>query len=330
MNTGERQVVHGDALVLATGSKPFILPVEGIDNDRLITSKELLGLESLPKSITIIGGGVIGMEFGVLLNDFGVQVTIIEYARNLLPAIDSAIGKRLKSVAAKKGIQILTGCKVTGFKNMEEGIITLYEDKKGVQECPADYALMAVGRTGRFDADTMDELGVQHNGKFVQVDGSFQTSVQNIYAIGDLNGISLLAHAAYDQGRQLMAHLLKGRAVVNKAIPACVFTSPEIGTIGMSEEAAKDQGLVFKTEKTLFSSNGKAQAMGETLGFIKTLVDSEDKLIGCHIMGPHAADIIHYASIAMAGGMTVAALKEIIYAHPTLGELFGDNMMQYE
>ncbi len=326
---GTLQLIEGEAIVLATGSKPFVHEFPGVNSGLVLTSKDLLGLKALPETITIVGGGVIGMEFGVLLCNFGVQVTILEYAKNLLPLIDSGIGKRLKSVVSKKGIIVQTGAKVTGFEDLGDHVKTIYEDKKGVQEVISDYALMSIGRVGKYDVINMDEQGIVHDQRFVHVDSQFMTNMNNIYAIGDVNGQSLLAHSAYDQGRQLMEHLILGKHVQNKRVPGCVFTSPEIGTIGVTEDEAKASGIVYRSQKTLYSTSGKALAMGETVGFIKTLVDEDQVLIGCHVFGPHASDIVHYGCVAMEVGMKVEQLKNIIFAHPTLGELFSDNMRQY-
>lgn len=326
---GSVQVVDGDAIVLATGSKPVLPSFPGVESPLVLTSKDLLALDTLPETITIVGGGVIGMEFGVLLSNFGVQVTILEYAKHLLPSIDSAIGKRLKSLVSKQGIKVQVGAKVTGFEDLGKEVKIIYEDKKGLHDLVSDYTLLAIGRIGRFDRSNLNEHGIIHNERFVQVDDHYETNLNKVYAIGDVNGQSLLAHAAYDQGRQVMAYLLQGKAVQVKQVPACVFTSPEIGVIGLSEDEAKQLGVAFSSQKTLYSTSGKALAMGESTGFIKTLVDEGGQLLGCHIFGPHASDIVHYASIAMEGKMTVEQLKNIIFAHPTLGELFSDNMRQY-
>jgi len=326
---GSITLVKGDVIVLATGSKPFVPQFPGGDSQHLLTSKDLLSLEKLPTTITIVGGGVIGMEFAVLLNAFGVQVTVLEYAKNLLPLIDSAISKRLKSIISKKGITVYTGAKVTGFEDVGHRLKVIYEDKTGVHELISDKALMSIGRVGRYDLDNMDEQGIQHNERFVQVDDQLMTSLQGIYAIGDVNGQSLLAHAAYDQGRQVMECIILERPVQKRLVPACVFTNPEIATVGLSEDEAKVQAIAYTCQRTLYSTSGKALAMDASTGFIKTLVSEKGLIIGFHVFGEHASDLVHYGSIAMEGKMTVEQLKNIIFAHPTLGELFSDNMRQY-
>lgn len=323
------QEIDCSHIVLATGSKPFMPSFPGVHNERVLTSRTLLGLNTLPKSLSIVGGGVIGMEFAVLLQNFGVQVTVLEYAQNLLPLLDSALGKRLKSFVTKSGVQVITQAEVVGFESADSSVRVLYQDKKGEHSVQSDYALMAIGRIGNFDCQMLDEQSIHHSERFIRVNEHYETSVQNIYAIGDVNGQSLLAHSAYDQAHQLMDNLLNGMNVKVKPIPSCVFTSPEIASIGFSEEDAKKQSLNYTVQKTLYSNSGKALAMGEGSGFIKTLADENGLIIGCHILGAHSSDLIHYASIAMTAQMNISELKSIIFAHPTLGELFSDNMHQF-
>lgn len=318
--------VSGDIIILATGSKPSIPTfVDQTGSSSILTSKDLLQMMTYPEKIVIVGGGVIGMEFACILNDFGTDVTVLEYAPNLLPSVDSAVGKRLKSILTKDGITIETGAKVSVV--VEDHIV--YENKKGGQTLESECTLIAVGRQGLYDEVMCDRMSIDHNGRFITVDDCFQTTSEGIYAIGDVNGLSLLAHSAYDQARQLIDYLEDGRIPIKKSVPACVFTTPEIGTVGVSESEAKDKGIDYRTEKTLYSSSGKALAMKESTGFIKSIVDNNDKLIGLHIMGVHASDLIHYGSMAIASGMTVNEMKKIIFAHPTIGELFSDNLYQY-
>ncbi len=321
--------VSCDLIILATGSKPILLDVEGVHNPRVLTSKGILSLEKLPSSLTVVGGGVIGIEFAGIYNRLGVQVSVLEFENRILPGLDSALGKRLKSILTKDGIKVLTGAKVSAFTEMNERVQTIYEDKKGVHHIESDYVLMAVGRQGDFERTMLENIGVQCDERYVHVDGLYLTSVNGIYAIGDVNGISLLAHSAYDQARQLMSYVIEGIIPSKRLIPSCVFSYPEIASIGLSEEKAVEEGIGYKSERTLFGASGKALAIGETVGFVKTLINDEGYLIGCHIMGPHASDLLHYASIAMEGNMTLEQLKGIVFAHPTLGEIFSDNLRQY-
>ncbi|MDF1617969.1 dihydrolipoyl dehydrogenase [Petrocella sp. FN5] len=328
----------GDAIVLATGSKSVIPNIKGIENERILTSKDILEMKRLPASITIVGGGVIGMEFASMLSHMGVKVSVIEYEKNILPTIDSSISKRLKSLCQQAGIDIHTGSKVIGFESLpsdmddtevNKAIRTIFLEKEKEVHIDSEYVLLSVGRMGVWDQETIEELGITHNNRFIQVDANYETSVEGIYAIGDVNGLSLLAHAAYNQGRQLMGYLLKNQNIHSPSIPGCIFTDPEIGSIGLSEEEAKEKGVKYKSQKTLYGASGKAMAMNATTGFIKSLISEDGKIMGLHILGAHSTDLIHYGIIAMEGGLTIHQLQDMVFAHPTLGELFSDHVHSY-
>ena len=331
LSDGSRQTVVGDAIVIATGSKSVTPKINGIDNERIRSSKDILEMKSLPASIAIVGGGVIGMEFASMLNHMGVKVSVIEYEKNILPTIDSSISKRLKSLCQQAGIDIHTGSKVIGFESLptENGIRTVFIEKEKEVHTDSEYVLLSVGRMGVWDQVTIENIGIAHNNRFIQVDTNYETSVEGIYAIGDVNGLSLLAHAAYNQGRQLMSYLLKNQKIHSPCIPSCIFTDPEIGSIGLSEEEAKEKDIKFKSQKTLYGASGKAMAMNATTGFIKSLISEDGKLIGLHILGAHSTDLIHYGIIAMEGGLTIHQLQDMVFAHPTLGELFSDHVHSY-
>jgi dihydrolipoamide dehydrogenase len=275
----------------------------------------------------------------------GVEVSVVEYEKTILPTIDSSVSKRLKSLCQQAGINIHTGSKVIGFESLsnddmkdiedmdgtkvENGIRTVFVEKEKEVHIDSEYVLLSVGRMGVWDQETLENMGIAHNNRFIQVDANYETSVKGIYAIGDVNGLSLLAHAAYNQGRQLMGYLLKDQNIHSPYIPSCIFTDPEIGSIGLSEEEAKEKDIKFKTQKTLYGASGKAMAMNATTGFIKSLVNEDGKLIGLHILGAHSTDLIHYGIIAMEGGLTIHQLQDMVFAHPTLGELFSDHVHSY-
>lgn len=322
---GKETSISCDEIILATGSKAIMPTFIGENNQHLVTSKDLLEMSVYPDEIVIVGGGVIGMEFAFILNDFGTKVTVLEYASNLLPSIDTAISKRLKSLCSKRGIRVETGAKVTAITNDQ---IT-YETKKGMQTIMSPCTLIALGRQGYYNQLMCDKIGLEHTKQFIKVSNCYETSIEHIYAIGDVNGHSLLAHSAYDQARQLIDYLMKGRTIKKKLIPTCIFVTPEIACVGMTEEEVKEQGIDYLTKKTLYGSSGKAMAMNEITGFVKTIVDTEGYLIGLHVLGAHASDLVHYGSIAIQGKMTISDLQEIIFAHPTIGELFSDNLNHY-
>ncbi len=325
-DNGEIAEYNADYVVMATGSKPSMPSFIKDNNTNVMTSKDILALKTLPKEIVIIGGGVIGMEFASILNHLDINVTVLEYAKNLLPNLDSGLGKRLKSIVSKNGVSVETSAKVI---EVSDNKVT-YENKKGIHTISPEAILVSVGRVGKFDQSRCDIIGIDHTSHFIKTSDNFETSVQGIYAIGDVNGRSLLAHSAYDQGRQLMSYLVNGKTIdLSKSVPSCVFVTPEVASVGISEEYAKANTISYRSQKSLYGSSGKAVAMGEITGFIKTMINDEDELIGLHILGAHATDLVHYGSIAIDQHLTIADLQSIIFAHPTLGELFSDNLHQY-
>lgn len=313
---GSGEVVVGDEhyaadrIVIATGSAPVRLPIEGAD--LAITSDELLALESLPARVTIIGGGVIGMEFACILNAFGCQVTVIEYCKEILPPFDRDIAKRLRMSLGKRGVSIIVGAAVTAIA---PGAVT-YEAKGKSVTVECDMAVMAVGRRPVVPAG-VEEAGVSVTRRGIQVDpATFETNVPGIYAIGDVNGLCMLAHAATAQGMKLL-----GEDVNLSVIPAAVFTTPECAMAGATEEQCKEAGRNVAVAKIPFRGNGKALAMGEADGLVKMIVDRDTRRIaGCHICGPHAADLIQEVSTVMSNDGTIDAILRAVHGHPTLGE----------
>lgn len=310
-------VVNGELfqapkIVIATGSEPATLPIPGAEH--AIDSTDMLNLDTLPQSLVIIGGGVIGMEFASILSEFGVNVTVIEYAPEILPAFDRETAKRLRFLLSRRGVKIITGAAVT---SIDENHCVHYQSKDKDFEISADTVLMAVGRKAVIP-DGAAELGIETGRRGIVVDDNFMTAVPGIYAIGDVNGRMMLAHVAEAQARSLF-----GEAVNLSVIPADVFTTPECAMVGATEEECKTrEGLNFKAVKSLYRANGKAAAMGEPDGFVKLIVDTDTRLVlGCHIVGAHAADIIQEVATVMASGLTVDAITSTVHAHPTLTEV---------
>lgn len=314
--TAPKTVVVGDEtytadrVIIATGSLPASLPVEGAEHT--VNSDYLLSMTSLPASMTIIGGGVIGMEFASIYNALGVDVTVVEYCREVLPAFDKDIAKRLRTALTAEGIKFLTGAQVTSIT--ADG--TTHYICKG-KECthPADMTVMAVGRRPNLP-DGLNAAGVDYTPKGIMVDhDTYETTSPGTYAIGDVNGICMLAHAASAQGRRVI-----GERIDTGVIPSAVFTVPEVAAVGLTEEACKERGLEYKAVKALLRSNGKAVSMGAEGGMVKLIVDPDGHLLGCHIMAPHAADIIHEAALAMSARLTVRDIAATVHTHPTLSE----------
>ncbi len=298
-------------IIIATGSAPAKLNVPGAE--LCIDSDQLLNLEKLPHSIAIIGGGVIGVELACVLNAFGVRVTVLEYCKELLPNFDKDISKRLKTAMSRSGINVVTSATVTGIR---EGKIVDYELKGKPCEVEADEVLMAVGRRPVLP-EGIEALGIKVERGAIVVDDNFMTSVNGIYAVGDVNARLMLAHAASAQASRVMGH-----KVNIDVVPAAAFTHPECAMVGLTEEQCKAAGMDIAVSKALFRSNGKAMSMEADDGIVKLIIDRNTrKLVGAHICGPHAADLIQEPALAMSAGLTIDAIAETIHAHPTLGEV---------
>lgn len=297
-------------IVIATGSRPALLDIPG--SSLAITSDDLLKMSELPQSVVIIGGGVIGMEFAGILHEFGVKVTVIEYCKEILPPFDRDIAKRLRTVLSRRGIDIIVDAKVT---SIEPGKVN-YERKGKPATVEAALALMAVGRHPVVP-EMPEDLGLELERGFIKVDDHMATSLPGVYAIGDVNGICMLAHAASAQG-----DIVLGECRRVDVIPATVFTSPECAMVGLTEEQSKERGMDIKVGKALFRANGKALSLGETDGLVKLIANAVDgRIIGCHIMGPHASDLIQVVSNMMALNATVDDMCRAVYGHPTLSEV---------
>ena len=318
-------VVNGEEysaknIIIATGSAPRGLPIEGAD--LAMTSDDILAMETLPKSLCIVGGGVIGMEFAAVFSTFGVEVTVIEYCKEILPPFDKDVAKRLKTVLSKRGIKIITSAAVNGITQGEDGFTVSYELKGKAQSVTAEKVLMSVGRQPVLPQG-LDAVGVTVGRRGIEVDDNMMTNVPGVYAIGDVNGRMMLAHAASAQGQRAL-HAIMGKAddIKLDIVPSAVFTVPELAMVGLTEEQCAERGLDVTVKKAFFRSNGKAVAMNETDGLLKMIVDNATRqIVGCHICGAHAADLIQEVVTAMNAGATVDLLARSIHGHPTLSEV---------
>ena len=295
-----------DNIIIATGSETKWLPIKGVDDPRVVDSTGLLQLETLPKRLTIIGAGVIGMEFASVFNRFGSEVTVIEYLKECLPALDSDIAKRLRKYLEKQGIT---------FK-----MKTAVED---IADIEADVVLMATGRKPRVQADFAN-AGIEYDErKGVAVDENFKTAVNGIYAIGDVNGKQMLAHAAEMQAVHAVNHILnKEDAIRFDIMPAAIFTTPEAACVGLTEDQLKEQGYAYECRKAFHRANGKALTMNETEGMLKLFSEPEaGRILGCHVFGAHSADMVQEVSVLMCRDTTVSQLRDMVHIHPTVNEL---------
>ncbi len=332
--TVDGQDYVGDYIIIATGSVSASLPIPGADLPGILTSREILDLEELPQRLCVIGGGVIGLEFASVFRSFGSEVTVLEYFKEILPRFDSDLSKRLKQSLGKRGIEINTQAQVTAIEE-SDGVYKVSFTRKGKEEVvEADKVLMAVGRKANVGSLNLADIGLEFTPRGIVVDEkTMQTNIPHIYAVGDINGKMMLAHAATFQGIVALDHIMGVENGIDLSVmPAAVFTSPEAASVGMTEEECKEAGIPIKALKSFFRANGKAVTMGETDGFCKVIVAAEPKegaespyepgrILGCHLYGPHASDIVQEACALITRKATIKEFEDIIHTHPTLTEV---------
>ncbi len=322
-----------DYIIIATGSVSASLPIPGADLPGILTSREILDIQEVPQRLCVIGGGVIGLEFASVFRSFGSEVTVLEYCKDILPRFDTDLAKRLKQSLGKRGIEINTQAQVTSIVMDGESFNVNFTRKGKEETVSADKVLMAVGRRANVNSLNLADAGVEFTPRGVVVNETMQTNVPHIYAIGDVNGQMMLAHAATFQGIVALDHIMGVENNIDlNVMPAAVFTSPEAASVGKTEDECKDAGIPVKCLKSFFRANGKAVTMGETDGFCKIVVAAEPKegtespyeagrILGCHLYGPHSSDIIQEACALISRKSTVEDFQSIIHTHPTLTEV---------
>ena len=329
------QEYYADYMIIATGSVSASLPIPGADLPGILTSKEILDIETVPQRLCIIGGGVIGLEFASVFRSFGSEVTVLEYCKDILPRFDTDLAKRLKQSLGKRGIDIETQAQVAGITQEADGAYKVTYLRKGKEEVvEADKVLMAVGRKANVSSLNLSDAGIDFTPRGIPVDEkTMQTNVLHIYAVGDINGKMMLAHAATFQGIVALDHIMGIENHIDlNVMPAAVFTSPEAASVGLTEDECKEKGIPVKCLKSFFRANGKAVTMAETDGFCKIVVAAEPKegqespyesgqILGCHLFGPHASDIVQEACALISRKVTLDEFKDIIHTHPTLTEV---------
>lgn len=316
-----------DYIIIATGSHSKMPPVEGINLEGVVTSTEMLDMTDVPKRLCIIGAGVIGMEFASIFNSFGSEVTVVEFLKECLPMLDNDIAKRLRQSIAHRGVTFhMQSAVKTITKQTEGGALDISFEKKGKEEhVEADMVLVATGRAANTDGLGLDVAGIEHDRKGIITDENMQTNIAGIYAIGDVNGRCMLAHAATAQGLKAVNHILGiSDGIRLDIMPSAIFTNPEAATVGLTEDQCKEKGLEYKTSKSFYRANGKAMAMNETDGVVKFITYADGRILGCHIYGAHAADLIQEVCCLMNRNATAEQLKDIIHTHPTLEEILQD------
>lgn len=300
------ETIAAKNIIIATGSSAKMPPIDDINDPRVMTSTELLQLKEQPKRLCIIGAGVIGMEFASVFNRFGTEVTVIEFLKECLPMVDSDVAKRLRKLLEKRGITFKMKTAVQHMADLD-----------------ADAILVATGRKANTEGLNLEAASIMlaPNGT-IPVDDNYQVVNSKCYAIGDVNGRQMLAHAAEMQALRVVNHIVgKKDGIRFDIMPAAIFTEPEAACVGLSEDQLKEQSIDYVCKKSFWRANGKALAMNETEGLLKLFADAEGRILGCHAFGAHAVDIIQEVSVLMCRDTTLAQLRDMVHIHPTLSEV---------
>ena len=317
---------EADSIIIATGSDVISLPGIEIDEKKIVSSTGALELSEVPKSMVVIGGGVIGLEMGTVWRRLGAEVTVVEYLDQILPGMDGEVRKESQKIFKKQGIDFKTGMKVTSAKATSKGVDLTMEPAAGGDEekMSVDIVLMAVGRKPYTDGLGLESVGVEMTDRGqIKTDETFETSVEGIYAIGDVIAGPMLAHKAEDEG-VILAEMLAGESghIDYNLIPGVVYTWPEVANVGKTEEQLKEEGVDYAAGKFPFMANGRARAMNMTEGFVKIIADKKsDKILGAHIVGPNAGDLIQEVVSVMEFEGTAEDIARTCHAHPTLTEV---------
>ncbi|CAK7005252.1 MAG: Dihydrolipoyl dehydrogenase [Desulfovibrio sp.] len=321
-----------DKIIVAAGSVPAVPPIPGIDAKQCMDSTGALALESVPESMLIIGGGVIGIEIATLYATLGCAVQVVEMMDRILPMMDAELTRVVAKDLRKKGVAFFTGTKVLSVADTGGEAVVTVEDKDGRKELAAKTVLVSIGRRAATDSLNLDAAGITHERGKIAVNDAMETNVPGVYAIGDCNGIIMLAHIASDQGEIAAENAMGHAAAFNPASnPSCVYTNPEFAGVGLTEDEAKAKGVEFVVGKFPLAANGKALIMDGGGGVVKILAGKEHKeILGVHIVGPRATDLIAEAALAIGMEATVDEVIATIHAHPTLAEAFREAALAVE
>lgn len=288
----------------------------------MLTSDDALKIDELPSSLVIVGGGVIGIEFASIFSSLGTKVTVLEMLPDILPPVDRELSRRLLWLLRRNGVDIRINSLVKRIEPKEKGLSVKFESKRGKGEIDAEKVLVAAGRIPYTEGLNLEDIGIRVESGAVSVDERMETSVPGIYAIGDVTGGVMLAHVASHQGRVAVENALGyERRMDYRAVPNCVFSFPEIASVGLTEQEAKGLGVSYKVSRFPLSASGRALTLGETIGLVKMICEEETgKVLGLHIMGPYASELIAEGALAIRLGATAREISETIHAHPTLSE----------
>ena len=315
-----KAVLEAKHIIIATGSKPASLPGVEIDRERVVTSTEALSFGEVPQHLVVIGAGFIGLELGSVWLRLGAKVTVVEYLNRILPGMDSEIAAEAHKIFERQGFQFRLGKKVTGARKQENGAVIECEEDEPIK---ADRVLMSVGRVPNTEGLGLENLGVRTDKRGrIEIDPHFVTSVPGLYAIGDVVAGPMLAHKAEEEGVACVEQIVRGHGHVDyNTVPGVCYTNPEIGSVGMTEDQLKEQGIPYRKGSFPFRANGRAQSLGQVEGRVKILAhEKTDRILGVHILGPRAGELIAEAVAAMAFGASSEDLARTCHAHPTLPE----------
>ena len=320
------ETLTADNILLATGSQSKLPPIPGIDLPCVMTSTELLSIDHVPSRLCIVGAGVIGLELAGIFAAYGADVTVIEFMKECLPQMDSDIAKRLRKQLEKRGIKFHLGAAVKSLSPVGEGCQVTFEKKDKEETIEAEIVLIATGRAANIEGigtpETLAALGIQVDRRGIVVNPDTFEAAPNIYAIGDVNGRQMLAHAAESQAHRVINTILGRKDGLRlEVMPAAVFTTPEVACVGPTEDQLQADGRDFIVHKGMFRANGRALCIGETEGLVKLITDADDHLLAAHIMGPHAADLIQEVTTYITLGATLQQLRDTVHIHPTLSEV---------
>ncbi|WP_439022496.1 dihydrolipoyl dehydrogenase [Bacillus thuringiensis] len=324
----KEDVVDGEQFIIAAGSEPTALPFASFDGKWILNSSHAMSLEKIPNSLLIVGGGVIGCEFASIYSRLGTKVTIVEMAPQLLPGEDEDIAHILREKLEKDGVEIFTGAALKGLNNYKKQASFEYEGN--IQEANPEFVLVSVGRKPRVRQLDLEKAGIQFSNKGISVNEHMQTNVSHIYAAGDVIGGIQLAHVAFHEGTTAALHASGEDVKVNyHAVPRCIYTDPEIASVGLSEKLAREQYGDILIGEFPFSANGKALIIGEQTGKVKVIVEPKyQEIVGISIIGPHATELIGQGTVMIHTEVTADIMRDYIAAHPTLSEAIHEALLQ--
>lgn len=321
---GQTKTLKTKNIVIATGGSPIELPFLKFDGQKVISSTEALSLAAVPKTMAVIGGGAVGLEMASVWLRLGAKVTVIEATPNICAGMDESLSQELQRVLTKQGLQILTNTRVTGADVGKKGVSLELALEQENQTLDTDVCLVSIGRRPYHESLGLDRLNVKCSARGqIEVGDDFQTNVPGIYAIGDVIDGPMLAHKAEEEGVATAEIIADQKAYVNYfTLPNVIYTWPEVASVGQTEQALKEKGIAYNRGRFPFVANGRAKCLGETSGFVKFLADKKtDRILGCHILGPRASDLLAEAVVAMEFSATSEDIGRSFHAHPTLSEV---------